>query len=48
VNDVGNRLPDITWSTVGNEWGPGNDPWTNGAEDYNEIFALSVTKGGIR
>ncbi len=45
VNDVGNRLPDITWSTVGNEWGPGNDPWTNGAEDYNEIFALSVTKG---
>jgi len=50
VNDVGNRLPDITWSTIPNgtsasEWGPGNDPWTNGAEDFNEIFGLSVTKG---
>jgi len=44
VNDVGNRLPDITWHGVG-EWGPGNDPWTNGAEDFAEIFGLSVTKG---
>ena len=25
--------------------GPGSDPWTNGAEDYNEIVNLSVTKG---
>jgi hypothetical protein len=26
-NDVGNRLLDIKWSTVGgNSWGPGNDP----------------------
>jgi len=50
TNDVGNRLPDITLQSVPNgssssEWGPGNDPWTNGAEDYNENFALSVTKG---
>ena len=45
ANDVGNRLPDINWTTVGEQWGPGNDPWTNGAEDYNEIYALSVTKG---
>jgi hypothetical protein len=44
-NDAGNRLPDITWSTVGTTWGPGNDPWTNGAEDYNEVFGLSVTQG---
>jgi len=40
-----NRLPDISLSTFGTTWGPGNDPWTNGAEDYNEIVNLSVTKG---
>ncbi len=45
ANDVGNRLPDINWTTVGEQWGPGNDPWTNGAEDYNTIEALSVTLG---
>lgn len=50
ANDVGNRLPDITWTTIPNgsnasEWGPGNDPWTNGAEDYNEIGSISVTEG---
>ncbi len=50
ANDVGNRLPDIILQTVPNgtsssQWGPGNDPWTNGAEDYNEYFGLSVTKG---
>jgi hypothetical protein len=44
-NDVGNRLPDISWGTVGTTWGPGNDPWTNGAEDYAEVFGLSVTAG---
>jgi hypothetical protein len=45
ANDVGNRLPNIHLATVGGTWGPGNDPWTNGAEDYNENLALSVTKG---
>jgi hypothetical protein len=45
ANDVGNRLPDINWKTIGNTWGPGNDPWTNGAEDYAENVALSVTHG---
>ena len=50
ANDAGNRLPDIILQTVPNgtsssEWGPGNDPWTNGAEDYNEVFGLSVTHG---
>jgi len=45
ANDIGNRMPDLTWSTVGNEWGPGNDPWTNGAEDFAEVFGLSVTAG---
>jgi hypothetical protein len=40
-----NRLPNITLSTFGTTWGPGNDPWTNGAEDYNEIVNLSVTRG---
>ena len=40
-----NRLPNFTLSTFGTTWGPGSDPWTNGAEDYNEIFNLSVTKG---
>jgi hypothetical protein len=51
ANDVGNRLPDITWQTIpkagggSSEWGPGNDPWTNGAEDYSENVALSVTQG---
>jgi hypothetical protein len=50
ANDVGNRLPNIIMSTVPNgssnsEWGPGNDPWTNGAEDINEYFGLSITHG---
>jgi hypothetical protein len=45
ANDVGNRMPDIEWSTVGTTWGPGNDPWTNGAEDFAEVFALSWTRG---
>lgn len=51
ANDVGNRLPDVTFQTIpksgggSSEWGPGNDPWTNGAEDYNEYVALSVTHG---
>jgi len=45
ANDVGNRLPDIEWGTVGTTWGPGNDPWTNGAEDFAEVFGLSVTQG---
>jgi len=46
TNDVGNRLPDIKWnSDNGADWGPGNDPWTNGAEDFAEVFGLSVTKG---
>jgi hypothetical protein len=50
ANDVGNRLPDLTFSTIPNgsgsaEWGPGNDPWTNGAEDYAEVFGLSITRG---
>jgi hypothetical protein len=44
-NDVGNRMPDIEWSTVGTTWGPGNDPWTNGAEDFAEVYGLSVTAG---
>lgn len=50
-NDIGNRLPDVTFQTVpksgggSSEWGPGNDPWTNGAEDYNEYAALTVVKG---
>ena len=46
TNDVGDRMPDIKWSTVGgNSWGPGNDPWTNGAEDIAEVYGLSWTKG---
>jgi hypothetical protein len=46
ANDVGNRLPDITWKNDGGaDWGPGNDPWTNGAEDYAEVVGLSWTKG---
>jgi hypothetical protein len=46
ANDVGNRLPDITWKTDGSaQWGPGNDPWTNGAEDFAENFGLSVSRG---
>ncbi|MGA2808630.1 MAG: carboxypeptidase-like regulatory domain-containing protein [Terracidiphilus sp.] len=45
TNDVGNRLPDIEWSTVGTTWGPGNDPWTNGAEDFAEVYGLSWTYG---
>jgi hypothetical protein len=44
--DAGNRLPDITWSSDGGaSWGPGNDPWTNGAEDYAENVGLSVVRG---
>jgi len=50
ANDVGNRLPDIEWSTIphgtgGSTWGPGNDPWTNGAEDFAEVYGLSWTYG---
>ena len=44
-NNVGNRIPDMNWSTMGTQWGAGWAPWTNGAEDYNEIFGISVTKG---
>jgi hypothetical protein len=40
-----NRLPNFTLSTFGTTWGPGSDPWTNGAEDYNEVVNLSWTKG---
>jgi hypothetical protein len=43
--NMGNRLPDINLSTTGVNWGPGNEPWKNGAEDYNEIYAVSITKG---
>jgi hypothetical protein len=39
------RLPNISLGTFGTTWGPGNDPWTNGAEDYNEVVNLSVTHG---
>jgi hypothetical protein len=55
ANDVGNRLPDLIFKTIPigtsangtskSEWGPGNDPWTNGAEDYNEVFGFSITHG---
>ncbi|HUN83278.1 MAG TPA: carboxypeptidase-like regulatory domain-containing protein [Terracidiphilus sp.] len=40
-----NRLPNISLGTFGTTWGPGSDPWKNGAEDYNEVVSLSVTKG---
>jgi hypothetical protein len=40
-----NRLPQISLGTFGTTWGPGNDPWTNGAEDYNEVYGISITKG---
>ena len=43
--NMGNRLPDINLQSTGVNWGPGNEPWINGAEDYNEIYALSITKG---
>jgi hypothetical protein len=46
TNDAGNRLPDLSWVSDGKaQWGPGNDPWTNGAEDYAENFGLSVERG---
>jgi len=45
ANDTQHRLPNISLGSSGINWGPGNDPWTNGAEDYNEIFGLSITKG---
>jgi len=43
-NDL-NRLPNLSISTFGTTWGPGNDPWKNGAEDYNELVSLSWTTG---
>ena len=43
-----NRLPNITLSTFSTTWGPGSDPWTNGAEDYNEIVSLSGQRDSIR
>ena len=30
---------------IGTTWGPGNDPWTNGAEDYAETVGMSVVQG---
>ena len=45
ANNALNRLPNLGLSTYSTTWGPGNDPWKNGAEDYNEISSLSVTKG---
>lgn len=39
------RLPNIGLGTFGTTWGPGNDPWTNGAEDFAEIYSLSITEG---
>jgi hypothetical protein len=47
------RLPNIVLQTFdpslnggeGGAWGPGTNPWTNGAEDYNENFGFSWTKG---
>jgi hypothetical protein len=44
-NNALNRLPNLNLTTVGTQWGPGNDPWRNGAEDYAEVFGLSVTRG---
>ena len=50
-NNALNRLPNLTFNTIPNNgntnstWGPGNDPWRNGAEDYAEVLGLSVTKG---
>ncbi len=49
-NNQMSRLPNLNLTTYpkaggGNQaWGPGNDPWKNGAEDYNEIVSLSITK----
>jgi hypothetical protein len=46
ANATANHLPNISLSTVGTGWGMGSyGPWKNGAEDYAEIFNLSVTKG---
>jgi hypothetical protein len=45
ANNALNRLPNLVLSSYGTNWGPDNDPWTNAAEDYNENFGLSVTKG---
>lgn len=44
-NNAGHRLPNLSLTTFGTTWGPGNDPWRNGAEDYNEIASLSWTRG---
>jgi len=45
ANNSLSRLPNLTLSTYGTTWGPGNDPWKNGAEDYNEVYGLSWTRG---
>jgi len=41
----GDRLPNLAFSTFGTNWQVNTDPWHNGAEDYAENVALSVTKG---
>ena len=43
-NDL-NRMPNFTFNTFNTTWGPGNDPWKNGAEDFNESANLSWSKG---
>jgi Carboxypeptidase regulatory-like domain len=45
ANNAMNRIPNIALTTFGTTWGANNDPWRNGAEDYNEIASLSWTRG---
>jgi hypothetical protein len=45
ANNAGNRVPNMQLGTNGMNVGAYGEPWTNGAEDYNEVFGLSVTKG---
>jgi len=41
----GGRLPNITFGTFGTTWGPGSNPWHNGAEDFAETYGFTWTKG---
>ena len=40
-----NRLPSVNLSSWGTQFDPWSQPWNNAAQDINEVFGLSITRG---
>lgn len=45
ANDALSRLPSVNLTSWGTQFDPWSQPWHNAAQDYAEVFALSVTQG---